>query len=83
MIKKHDTSLDEMAPDELRRAAGYAVQHWGVLLADRLSVSDSWRLLLAGALSVMQAELTTAEISTTLRQAADRIDSGELENTSH
>ena len=82
MIKKSDKSFDEMAPDELRRAAGYAVQGWGVLLADRLSVSDSWRLLLAGALSVMQAELTTAEISTTLRQAADRIDSGELANTS-
>jgi len=76
-------SYEQMNADELRRAAGYAVQGWGVLLADRLSVDDSWRLLLAGALSVMQAELTQAEISTTLRQAADRIDSGELENTSH
>ena len=72
-----------MNADELRRAAGHAVQQWGVLLANRLSVDDSWRLLLAGALSVMQAELTQAEIANTLRQAADRIDSGELENTSH
>jgi hypothetical protein len=83
MMEKHDKSPEELTPDELRRAAGYAVQGWGAVLARRLSVSDSWRLLLAGALSVMQAELTTAEISTTLRQAADRIDSGELENTSH
>jgi hypothetical protein len=84
MSKQHvDKLLKELPPEELRRAAGYAIQGWGAVLANRLSVSDSWRLLLAGALSVMQAELTQAEISTALRQAADRIDSGELENTSH
>ena len=83
MNKNHvDKLLKELPPDELRQAAGYAVQGWGAVLANRLSVSDSWRLLLAGALSVMQAELTEAEISTTLRQAADRIDSGELGNKS-
>ena len=75
--------MKELPVDELRKAAGHAIQGWGAVLANRLSVSDSWRLLLAGALSVMQAELTQAEISTTLREAADRIDSGELENTSH
>jgi hypothetical protein len=84
MSEKHvDKSPDEMGPEELRRAAGHAVQQWGVLLAARLSVDDSWRLLLAGAISVMQAELTSQQIADTLRQAADRVDSGELESTSH
>jgi len=84
MSEKHvDKLLKELPPDELRQAAGYAIQGWGAVLANRLSVSDSWRLLLAGALSVMQAELTAQQISDTLRQAADRVDSGELESTSH
>jgi len=74
-------SYEQMNADELRRAAGYAVQGWGVLLADRLSVDDSWRLLLAGAISVMGAELTSQQIADTLRQAADRIEAGHLDQT--
>jgi hypothetical protein len=77
-----DKSLKELTPDELRRAAGYAVQGWGAVLANRLSVDDSWRLLLAGALSVMQAELTPPQIADTLRQAADRIEAGHLDQPS-
>jgi hypothetical protein len=81
MMEKHDKSLKELTPDELRRAAGYAVQHWGVLLADRLSVDDSWRLLLAGVISVMQAEHTAAEIAATLRQLAELIENGGLDQS--
>ena len=72
----------ELTPDELRRAAGYAVQRWGVLLADRLSVDDSWRLLLAGAVSVMQAEHTPDVIADLFRQMAKDIEDGALNQSS-
>jgi hypothetical protein len=82
MMEKHDKSLKELTPDELRRAAGFAVQGWGAILADRLSVDDSWRLLLAGVLSVMQAEHTAVEIAATLRQLAELIENGGLDQSS-
>jgi hypothetical protein len=82
MMEKHDKSLKELTPDELRRAAGFAVQGWGAILAKQLSVDDAWRLLLAGVLSVMQAEHTAAEIAATLRQLAELIENGGLDQSS-
>jgi hypothetical protein len=73
----------ELTPDELRRAAGFAVQGWGAILADRLSVDDSWRLLLAGAVSVMQAEHTPDVIASLFRQMAEKIEAGHLDQPSN
>jgi hypothetical protein len=82
MSEKHvDKLLKELPPDELRRAAGYAVQGWGAVLADRLSVDDSWRLLLAGAVSVMQAEHAPDVIANLFRQMADKIEAGHLDQS--
>ena len=61
-------------PDELRHLAGIAVQKWAHELARRLSVDDSWRLLLGGAIAVMQAGHSRAEIAGLLRQAAELVE---------
>ena len=67
---------ENMSIEELRRQAGYAVMNWGRILAERLSIDDAWRLLMAGTFSVMQAELTPAEIAAVLRHMADMVEDG-------
>jgi hypothetical protein len=73
--------FENMGPDEIQRKAGQEVQQWAVALAKQLSVDDAWRLLLAGVISVMQAEHTAAEIAATLRQLAELIENGGLDQS--
>jgi hypothetical protein len=61
-------------PDELRYLAGVSVQKWAHGLARRLSVDDAWRLLLGGAIAVMQAEHSREEMAALLRQAAELVE---------
>jgi len=51
----------------------------GLILADKLGVDESWRLLLAASIQVAQAEFTPDEIAEMLRQLADSISAGGLE----
>lgn len=60
--------------DEFRLQAGRSVQDWARVLATRLSVDDSWRLLLAGTITVMQAEHGPQEVAALLRHAAELIE---------
>ena len=64
----------EPSEDELRYLAGQSVQRWAHELARRLSVDESWRLLLGGAIAVMQAEHGPQEVAALLRHAADLIE---------
>ena len=67
--------------DELRPRAARAVQDWGLLLAQKLSVDDSWRLLLDASVTVAQAEYTPDEIAEMFRRLAADIDAGGLESS--
>lgn len=69
-------------PDALRRACAKTAMQWAEELSRRLSVDDAWRILFAATISTMQADLTPPQISDTLRQAADRIEAGHLDQPS-
>ena len=73
-------SMTELTLEEVRSKAVKSVQQWGLILADRLCVDESWRLLLAASIQVAQAEFTPDEIAEMLRQLADSIDAGGLES---
>jgi hypothetical protein len=73
-------AMTELTREQLRQKAAQAVQDWGVLLAKKLGIDESWRLLLAGAVTVAQAEFTPNEIAEMLHQLADSIDAGGLES---
>ena len=72
--------MTELTHAQLRPKAAKAVQDWGLLLSKELGIDESWRLLLAGAVTVAQAEYPPNEIAEMLRQLADGIDAGGLES---
>ncbi len=61
---------------DLRLKAGASVRKWAEILSIKLSADDAWRLLLAGALSVMFTELGDARTVETLRELASDIETG-------
>jgi len=61
---------------DLRVIAGRSIQQWAVELSKHLSVDDAWRLMLGGAIAVMQAELNSSQMADTFRQLASMIDEG-------
>lgn len=69
-------------PDALRRACAKSAMQWAEELSRRLSVDDAWRILFAATISTMQAELVPQEIADTLRQAAEKIEAGHLDQPS-
>ena len=69
-------------PDAVRRACAKSAMQWAEELSRRLSVGDAWRILFAATISTMQAELVPQEIADTLRQAAEKIEAGHLDQPS-
>ena len=65
---------EQPSPEQLRHLAGVSVQKWARELARRLSIDDSWRLLLGGAIAVMRTEHSREEIAGLLRQAAELVE---------
>jgi hypothetical protein len=78
MGEKHDFSHDDLV-----LAMGHALRSVSIRLIDCVGLSETRRALFAEAISCSQADMTHGEIAILLRGMADRIDSGELENTSH
>ncbi len=64
--------------DDLRVIAGRSIQQWAMELSRRLSVDDCWRLMMAGTITVLQAEHGPAEIAEVLRELANLIEQGAL-----
>ncbi len=75
----HFKYMTELSREQLRPKAAKAVQAWGTLLAKELGIDESWRLLLTGAITVAQAEYPPNQIAEMLRQLADKIDEGGLD----
>jgi hypothetical protein len=71
-----------MNEPDLRRACAKSAMKWAEELSRRLSFDDSWRILFAATISVMQAELTPPQIADTLRLAAEKIEAGHLDQPS-
>jgi len=69
--------LADMSETELRAAAGNSIQRIARVFAEQIGTDDSWRLLLAGALSVMLPELGDMGTVETLRELAANIESGD------
>jgi hypothetical protein len=69
--------------DALVSAMAAAMRSVTIKLIDCVGIREAQSALFAEALSVAQGNMTHGEIAILLRGMADRIDSGELENTSH
>jgi hypothetical protein len=78
MMEKSD--LDH---DALVSAMGHALRAVSLRLINCIGATETQSALFAEALSIAQANMTHGEIAILLRGMADRIASGELENTSH
>ena len=84
MTEKHDTAIPvEMDHDELVLAMGAALRAVSIRLIACVGATEAQNAMFAEGLSIATGLLTSSEIAILLRGMADRIDSGELENTSH
>jgi hypothetical protein len=83
MSEKNVKSLDELTPDQLVSALGAAMRSVTVRLIDCIGLAETRTALFAEAISIAQADMTPDQIAVMLRGLAQKIDSGELENTSH
>ena len=72
-----DKRLEAMSETQLRAAAGESIQTIARVFAEQIGTDDSWRLLLAGSLSVMLPELGEMGTVETLRELAANIESGD------
>jgi hypothetical protein len=79
-----DTAIpDDIGHDDLVSAMGHALRAVTVRLIACVGANEAQSAMFAEALSIASGLLTSSEIAILLRGMADRIDSGELENTSH
>ena len=70
--------MTELSREQLRRKAVNSIQRMGARLAKELGADESWRLLLAGSISVAQATYSAHEIAESFRQLAEGIERGGL-----
>ena len=81
-MEKHDKSLDQLDHDALVSAMGHALRAVSLRLINCIGAADTQSALFAEALSIAKANMTHGEIAILLRGLAEKIDAGELENTS-
>jgi hypothetical protein len=77
-----DQAKHDFSHDQLISAMGAALRSVSIKLIGCVGIRETQSALFAEALSVAQANMTHGEIAILLRGMAEKIDSGELENTS-